>query len=64
MAMVTIETLKTKTAKLKKTLAEKGGSFDGAKTRAVKKQIRRAQRRRRTFERAAAKAAGADKKAG
>lgn len=62
MAMVTIDALKTKTAKLKKALAEKGESLDGAKTRAVKKQIRRAQRRRRTFERAAKKAAGAGKK--
>ena len=44
------EQLKQKTAALKKKLADKGASLDQAKVRAMKKKIRRVQRRRRGME--------------
>jgi len=50
MAKKTVEQLRAKTAALKKALAEKGTSLDGAKVRAAKKTIRRVQRRRRGLE--------------
>ena len=44
------EQLKQKTQALKKKLADKGASLDKAKVRAMKKKIRRVQRRRRGIE--------------
>lgn len=52
------EQLKQRTAALKKKLAEKGASMDAAKVRALKKKVRRAQRRRRALTARAAKLAG------
>lgn len=63
MSVATIETLKTRTAALKKKLAEKGARMEGPAVRRLEKNIRRAQRRRRKMEVAAARKAGkAEKK--
>lgn len=50
MPQTSVEQLKQKAAGLKKKLAEKAASLDPAKVRALKKRIRRAQRRRRDVE--------------
>ena len=57
-----VETLKTRTAALKKKLAEKGASMDDAAKRGLKKKIRRAQRKRRSLQSVAARVAAAGKK--
>jgi hypothetical protein len=44
------EQLKQKTQTLKKKLADKGASLDATKVRAMKKKIRRVQRRRRSMD--------------
>ena len=58
MAQKSAEQIKQKTAALKKRLAEKGGALDPVKVRALKKRIRRSQRRRRGLEARAKRAAG------
>ena len=50
MSVATIESLKTRTAALKKKLAEKAASMDPVKVRSAKKKIRRVQRRRRAID--------------
>jgi hypothetical protein len=62
MSAKTIEQLKVKTVALKKRLAEKASTMDGAKVRDLKKRIRRTQRRRRKMATAAARVAAAAKK--
>ncbi len=63
MSVATVESLKTKTTKLKKKLAEKGAKMEGPAVRRLEKNIRRAQRRRRKMEAAIARKAGkAEKK--
>jgi hypothetical protein len=62
MALKNVEQLKTKTAALKKKLAAKGGSLEGAGLRDLKKKIRRVQRKRRRLETDAARVAKAGKK--
>ena len=59
MPQKTVDTLRAKTAALKKALAEKGAKLDAAKVRAAKKKIRRVQRRRRGLEARAKRLAGA-----
>ena len=54
----TVDSLKQKAARLKKKLAEKGSSMDGAAVRGAKKKIRRAQRQRRSLEARAKRLAG------
>ncbi|HEX4823556.1 MAG TPA: hypothetical protein VFV19_04560 [Candidatus Polarisedimenticolaceae bacterium] len=54
----TVESLKQKTARLKKKLTEKASSMDAPKVRAAKKRIRRAQRQRRSMEARAKRLAG------
>ena len=54
----TVESLKQKTARLKKKLGEKSGSMDAAAVRGAKKRIRRAQRQRRSLEARAKRLAG------
>ena len=58
MPTMTIEKLDARAKRLKKKLAEKGDTLDGAKVRALGKQIRRAQRRRRKMAATAARVAG------
>lgn len=55
------EQLVEKTARLKKKLAAKGASMDGAGLRRIKKKIRRVQRRRRVMASTAKRLAGGDK---
>jgi hypothetical protein len=50
MAKPTVESLKTKTENLRKTLVEKGASLDADAARGLKKQVRRTQRMRRNLE--------------
>jgi len=57
-----VEQLKARTANLKKKLAAKGGSMEGSDLRALKKKVRRVQRKRRRIESSAALAAKAGKK--
>lgn len=54
----TAESLKQKTARLKKKLAEKASSMEATAVRAAKKRIRRAQRHRRAIEARAKRLAG------
>ncbi len=64
MPVANVESLKKRTAALKKRLAEKGAKMEGPAVRGLKKKIRRAQRRRRKIESGAARrAAKAEKKA-
>lgn len=58
----TPEQLRQRTAALKKKLADKGASLEGAKVRALKKTIRRVQRKRRRLVASAARAAATGKK--
>lgn len=58
MPIATVETLKQRTARLKKKLADAGESLEGPAARALKKRIRRAQRSRRKLEVRAARLAG------
>lgn len=63
MSVATIESLKDRTAALKKKLAEKGAKMDAPAQRRLKKNVRRAQRRRRKMQAAVARKAGkAEKK--
>jgi hypothetical protein len=55
------EQLKQKTQSLKKKLADKGASLEPTKVRAMKKKIRRTQRRRRGMEARAKRLAPAPK---
>jgi hypothetical protein len=57
----TADQLKTRTANLKKKMADKGGSMDGTARRALQKKIRRVQRKRRRIESTAARIAKAGK---
>jgi hypothetical protein len=58
MPIATVESLKERTARLKKKLAEKGESLEGPAARLLEKKIRRAQRARRRLEARAARLAG------
>ena len=58
MPVATVDSLKEKTARLKKKLADKGDALEGPAVRALKKKIRRAQRERRSLEARAARLAG------
>ena len=61
MPVKTPEQLKERVATLRKKLHEKAASLDGPKLRAVKKRIRRAQRRRRTLLATASRSSGLGK---
>lgn len=54
----TVDSLKQKTARLKKKLAEKSSSMEATAVRSAKKRIRRAQRQRRSLEARAKRLAG------
>lgn len=58
MPIATIDSLKQKTVRLKKKLADAGESLAGPAARALEKKIRRAQRSRRKLEAGKARAAG------
>lgn len=58
MAATTIEKLKERASRLRGKLAESGDKLDQAQVRALKKRIRRAQRRGRALAAAATRAAG------
>jgi hypothetical protein len=58
MPQKTVDQLKAKTARLKKKIVEKGATMEAAALRKTKKQIRRAQRSRRTKEARAKQLAG------
>ena len=65
MPVATLDSLKEKTTRLKKKLAENGDALEGPAARALKKRIRRTQRARRSMEARAARLAGkAQKKEG
>ena len=68
MPAATPETLKAKADAIKKQIADKGDSLEGPELRALKKRLRRAQRKRRimmqTLEAAAKAAAKTAEKAG
>ena len=49
MPLMNVDKLKQREAALKNKLAQQGESLDGPKLRALKKKIRRAQRRRRNL---------------
>ena len=58
MPTMTMEKLDARAKRLKTKLATNGASLDGTKVRAIEKQIRRAQRRRRKMAATAARVAG------
>ncbi|MBZ5640706.1 MAG: hypothetical protein LAO51_18360 [Acidobacteriia bacterium] len=62
MPLKNVEQLKTRTAALKKKVADKGGSMTGPDLRALKKRVRRVQRKRRRLASDAARIAKAGKK--
>lgn len=59
MPNTTPDRLKSKVNRLRKKLAEKKASLEGAQIREIKKQIRRAQRKRRRIVAAESRARGA-----